>query len=181
MSFLVWGGFLAMVWMILFGRLTMAGALMGLVVGMAVAGFSRLTVARGFDQDRRPRSIPNPIRITRGAFSAIRLLGFFLVELTRANLELSRDVIRPHPKFHPGLVAVEVPELRPGEVVLMAAMISLTPGTITADVDRDASTLYVHSLYAGDLEGLRKGLRTYVDLIVAVRGSGPLPRGSGGS
>jgi multicomponent Na+:H+ antiporter subunit E len=181
MSILIWSGFLALVWVLLFGRVTVAGTLLGLVVGLAVAGFSRWTVARGAGEDRRARSIPSPIRLVRGSVAAARLLGFFLVELARANLELSRDVIRPNPEFHPAFVAFDVPELGPGETVLMAAMISLTPGTITVDVEREASTLYVHSLYAGDLEGLRQGLRKHVELIIAVRGSGPLPRGSGES
>lgn len=181
MSVVMWGAFLSLVWMLLFGRLTPASALMGLAVGLLVAGFSRWTVAQdgGEVGGRRSASFPSPARVARGSIAAVRLLGFFLVELTKANLQLSRDVLRPRPDFHPALLALDVPDLRPGEVVLLAAMISLTPGTISVDVERDASTLYVHSIYAGDLEGLRAGLREFADRIVAVRGERRSHLGSG--
>ena len=57
-------------------------------------------------------------------------------------------------------------------------MISLTPGTLTVDTDDLGETLYVHGLYADDPERIRRGLRSFSDLIRGASGREPLsPQG----
>lgn len=78
----------------------------------------------------------------------VRLPGFlarFVVDVLRANVQVARAVIAPRLDVHPGLVAVPT-ELRDGRLVLLANMVTLTPGTISVDVSRDSSILYVHAL-----------------------------------
>ena len=169
---------LALTWMLLFGELSPRSLLAGLAVGLAVTTFSR-SVLGGRGPRAPGRRVPGMGRLLHGAAAAARLLAVFAYEVVRANLELTRDILRPDPDLHPGFVAFEAPDLGPAESVVLATMISLTPGTITVDLDRDASTLYVHSIYADDVGRLHRTFRRFAELIHAVEGGGPRRSDSG--
>ena len=89
------------------------------------------------------------------------------------NLQLARDILRPHPPFQPGFLAYDASDLGPTETVLLANLVSLTPGTISVDLDDLGEMLYVHSLYAGDAEATRRGIRRLANLIHAALGEAP--------
>lgn len=71
---------------------------------------------------------------------------FFLRELTEANLQLVLIVLRPRDKMHPGIVAVPTRAATDLERTILANLISLTPGTLTLEIDEDESILYVHGI-----------------------------------
>jgi multicomponent Na+:H+ antiporter subunit E len=46
-----------------------------------------------------------------------------------------------------------------GEITLLASLIALTPGTLTLDVSRDRKTIFIHSMYAEEVEGVRRAIK----------------------
>lgn len=159
MGYLALNLVLALVWMFLSGGFTIGNLVVGLVVGY-------LGLAAG-------QPVLGSRRYVRGVVGSVKLVAVFLYELVVANLQLARDILRPVPPFEPGFVAFDVRDLPPVETVLLANMISLTPGTLTVDADDEAATLYVHSLYARDPERLREGFRAFADLIHGATGEPP--------
>jgi multicomponent Na+:H+ antiporter subunit E len=151
MSYFALNLLLAIVWTFLTGNLSVEGFIVGYVMGFIGLMFSRHVLGSG--------------RYVRGVIGIFRLLAVFVYELVVANLLLARDILRPVPPFKPGFVSFDVRDLPPLETVLLANMISLTPGTVTVDSDDDGSTLYVHTVYAQHPERIRAGFRKFANLI----------------
>ena len=78
---------------------------------------------------------------------ALGLAVFFSWELIRANLRLALDVATPSYQMKPGIVAVPLDATRDGEILLLAMLINLTPGSVALDVSDDRRVLYVHVMY----------------------------------
>ena len=77
----------------------------------------------------------------------VGLAAFFLWELVRANLRLALDVATPRYHMKPGIVAVPLDATTDAEVLLLAMLINLTPGSVALDVSPDRTMMYVHVMY----------------------------------
>jgi multicomponent Na+:H+ antiporter subunit E len=87
-----------------------------------------------------------PSRATLGSFfRATVFLPLLLVAVVRANLSLAAVVLDPRLPIAPSLVRVRRPEGAVG-TALLANAVTLTPGTLTVDVEDDH--LVVHALTA---------------------------------
>lgn len=86
---------------------------------------------------------------------------FFLKELFIANLKIAYDIITPHYRMQPTLLALPLNAKTDLEISLLANIISLTPGTLSIDISEDRSVLYVHTLYVkhGDVEQLKRSIK----------------------
>lgn len=116
-----------------FGLWSYEELILGLILSM-IAGF----VARTIFVKKSYRML-NPLRwiIFLGY-----LIGPFFVALTKANLDVAYRVITG--KIRPGIVKIS-PELKTDfGITLLANSITLTPGTLTVDVDNETNALYVH-------------------------------------
>lgn len=85
---------------------------------------------------------------------------FFLYELVVANLRIAWEVITPGFAMTPGIVRVTTRCQTDWEVMLLANTISLTPGTLSLEVDRDTNDLFVHALYVTTREDFQKQIET---------------------
>jgi len=93
----------------------------------------------------------NPVRWLTGIFYII--IPFFL-EMTKANLDVAYRVISGN--IRPGIVRIS-PGLKTDLGVLMLAnSITLTPGTLTVDVDDKTGDFFVHMLNVSDEAAKKK-------------------------
>lgn len=70
------------------------------------------------------------------------LIGPFFLALIKANLDVAYRVITG--KINPGIVKIS-PGLKTDlGITLLANSITLTPGTLSVDIDEDTNDLYVH-------------------------------------
>ncbi len=70
------------------------------------------------------------------------LIGPFFLALTKANLDVAYRVITG--KINPGIVKIS-PSLKTDlGITLLANSITLTPGTLSVDIDEDTNDLYIH-------------------------------------
>ena len=72
------------------------------------------------------------------------LLGWLVVEIVKANIAVIVRIVGPRHAIDPVLVTVKTTAKTDLGKALFANSITLTPGTVTADVDGD--TLKVHAL-----------------------------------
>jgi multicomponent Na+:H+ antiporter subunit E len=83
-------------------------------------------------------------------FRIVYALAYFLAELVLANLRLAWDVITPGLPPSAGIYRVTTQARTTAEFWIVANAISMTPGTLTLEVDIERHHLYVHTLYAED-------------------------------
>lgn len=77
------------------------------------------------------------------------ILGPFLFSLTKANLEVAYRIITG--KIKPGIIKIS-PKLKTDlGITLLANSISLTPGTLSVDIDKK-NNLYIHWLWVKNKE-----------------------------
>ncbi|MGI5860539.1 MAG: Na+/H+ antiporter subunit E [Myxococcales bacterium] len=107
----------------------------------------------------------------RAVPGALWLLAVFTWELTRASLRLARDVLRVRPRFEPAFIRLDATDLSPLQTVLFAALVSLTPGSVAVDIEDSSDALYVHALYAQDVERARRSMRSFARLIQRASGA----------
>lgn len=96
------------------------------------------------------------------------LIAYFLWELLKSNYAVALLVLRPRLALRPGILAYPLRVHRPGQITALANMISLTPGTLSVEVDADARTLYIHCIDATDPEAALAAPRRFEALIAEV-------------
>jgi len=77
---------------------------------------------------------------------ALRYCLLVLWDILTANFEVAVKVAGPMKKIRPGMVAVPLDIKSELGITLFASTISLTPGTVSAEVSEDKLWLYVHAL-----------------------------------
>lgn len=82
----------------------------------------------------------------RRVWALVKLIMLFIVELIKANIDVVKVVLRPKANHKPGIVAVRTNLETNVEITLLAALISLTPGTVSMDFSDDSKTIYIHAL-----------------------------------
>ena len=81
------------------------------------------------------------------------IIGPFFISLAKANLDVAYRVITG--KINPGIVKIS-PDLQTDlGITLLANSITLTPGTLSVDIDEDKNDLYIHWINVKD-DALKK-------------------------
>ncbi|WCN82904.1 Na+/H+ antiporter subunit E [Micromonospora sp. LH3U1] len=125
-------GWLLVVWNLLWGDINWANLIGGLLVGGAVLVFFPLP-AVSFGGRLRPRAL---------LVFAVR----FAVELVSASLHVARIAVQPGYRPRGAIIAVQLRVPTDLNLALTAEAVSLVPGTLILEVDRDSGTLYLHVL-----------------------------------
>jgi len=131
---------LAAVWLLLQESLAVpqliAAALLGLIVPRLLHGF--IGTSSG---PRAPRV-------------ALRLLFIVLWDIVLSNLTVARIVLTPGAKPRPAWVRVPLDLQHPTAIVLLATIITTTPGTVSCIVDEARREILVHALDCADPQAL---------------------------
>lgn len=77
-------------------------------------------------------------------------------ELLEASVIFAWEVVTPRNRINQGIVAIALRGVSDVMTTLVANAISLTPGTLTLEVHRDPTVLYVHVLHVHDIERMRR-------------------------
>jgi len=80
------------------------------------------------------------------AWWALRFLGYFLWHLAAASVQVAWLALRPGPPPRTAIIAARLRTRSDFVMTLVALTISLIPGSLVVEVDRFASTLYLHVL-----------------------------------
>jgi multicomponent Na+:H+ antiporter subunit E len=158
---------LTVVWVGLWGEVSWANVLGGLVVAVALVA-----------------ALPLPAAARQGTvrpLALLQLLGVFAWELVSSSAVVTAQVLCPRGQLRSAVLAVPVAGLSDRLVTVLANAVSLTPGTLSLEVDRPSSTLYVHVLNVPSgpdaLDGPRRSIARLQRLVVRALGT-PADRAS---
>jgi multicomponent Na+:H+ antiporter subunit E len=138
---------LALLWVLLWGHFDLYTFLAGVVVGFLLFALLGRTTRGSFVYPvRQVATLGYPKRVWR----LVRFAVYFLRILVVANWQVARLVLSPRMPIHPRFIRYEVGDLTPVQVTTLAATITLTPGTLAADLSPDGRFLYIHCINAPD-------------------------------
>jgi multicomponent Na+:H+ antiporter subunit E len=115
-----------------------------LVMGVVLALITGL-VARKFLCRYESYRLLNPIRLIQ---LLVYVPGPFFLELTKANLEVAYRVITM--KIRPGIIRVHSGLKTDLGIFMLANSITLTPGTLSVDIDEETNDLFIHNINVDD-------------------------------
>lgn len=139
---------LLLLWVLLNGSLASDVLVVGLVAAFIIAFLFRDGLAVVSELRTSPRAL----------FTTVRYVFFFIKELVKANLNVARIVLAPALPLKPGIVKVRTRlKSRMGRL-LLANSITLTPGTLT--VELDGEWLYIHwvTVESADIEAATQNI-----------------------
>ncbi len=116
--------------------------LLGAVISLVVAFFTHKLM-----RNRFPLYLFNPYRLL---IFLIYAFGPFFVAMAKANIDVAYRVITG--KIKPAIVKISPNFKSDAATTLLANSITLTPGTLTVDVDPKTHDLFIHWLYATNTE-----------------------------
>lgn len=141
---------LMIVWLVLAGGVT----LMNVLLGLAVVMFS---IFVGVRLDRTDRWWRKEDHRSLGVGDLLRRVGFailfvpiFLREVYSSALNVARHAVELESTMHPAIVRVPTRLQNRVAIVVLANLITLTPGTLTMDFDEGSNCYYVHCIDAGE-------------------------------
>lgn len=128
---------LVIVWLLMANTLTWGGLLLGTVLGVALP----ITTAPFWP--KRPT--------LRFGAPALAYVGVVLWDIVIANFQVAALILfRRSRDLRPRWLVIPIALDTPEAITVLAGTISLTPGTVSADVSADGRYLLVHALDVAD-------------------------------
>ncbi len=93
---------------------------------------------------------PDPPRLLRPGVAALLFLRV-IWDIVVANVEVARLVLGPADRLHPVFIELPLEIDDPFVATILASIITLTPGTLSVDIDRAQRVLLVHALDVADV------------------------------
>lgn len=154
---------LTALWLLAWGEVSLANVLSGVAVSAA------LLLALPPSASRSGPARVDPLAVAQ-------LVGYIAIQLVTSNVVMVREVLRPRPAPRHGVLAHRLRQPSDLVVTVMSNVIALSPGTMTVDVDRTSSTIYVHFLLLDDVDAARAALERLERLASrAIRPPRPTP------
>ena len=110
-----------------------------LVTGVFIAFFVAFITGDLFAT--RPGMLVHPMRYW---YFIAQYLPVFLWECLKANVDVAYRVVSPVLPIRPGIVRVKTALKSDTALTFLANSITLTPGTMSVDIDKENGILYVH-------------------------------------
>jgi multicomponent Na+:H+ antiporter subunit E len=137
---------LALAWVALSGQFTLESLLTGAVLGRLVL----LVLARGGVLPAREVG-----RVER----ALALLAYLQWQIVLANFRVALDVVRMRHRMQPGVIRLPLDVTTEGEILLLAAMINITPGSVALGLSDDHRVMYVHVMHMHSPDAARREIK----------------------
>ena len=120
-----------------------------LIIGIFVAGFFAFIIGDMFGQRL------HLFKHVERYFWFLYYIPIFLWECLKANIDVAYRVCHPDIPLNPGIVKVKTTLTSDTALTFLANSITLTPGTLSVDVDKENGFLYVHwiNVKKKDIEG----------------------------
>ncbi len=138
---------LAVVWILLQNEITAGMVVFGLILGIIIP---RITSVWWPDQ-------PQGFRLGK----MITYSGIVIWDIVVANIQVAWIVLTvPNSKLKPAWIVIPLKLKHPEAITVLAGTITLTPGTVSADLSDEGHSLLVHVLHTDDPDGVRDEIKT---------------------
>lgn len=94
---------------------------------------------------------PHPVAI-RGWPTLVRYAFLVLWDITLSNIAMARLLLGPTGRLQPAFFELPLDIDNPIAITVLANTITLTPGTVSADIDVEGRCILVHGLHVPDSE-----------------------------
>jgi multicomponent K+:H+ antiporter subunit E len=138
-------GVLFCVWLLLNHTLSPGHIMLGAALAVLIPMFTR-------------RFFPEPVYIGR-ARTIVRFLGTVLWDILVASLTVARLTFAPTSRLRPRFVRIPVSLPDDFALTALTSTISLTPGTVSAELAPDREHILIHALDVDDEEALVRTIR----------------------
>ena len=139
--------FVALIWLALVNEISVGAVVMALVLGVLMP---ILTAPFWPDAPRLRR----PLRLLEYA-------GVVVWDIVLANLQVARLILRvPNDQLRSRYVTVPLALTTPEAITVLAGTITMTPGTLSAELSADGRALLVHGLDVPDADALVAEIKT---------------------
>ena len=136
---------LAVCWLLLQHSVSPGHLLLGGLMGILVPLFTR-------------RFWPEHVHTGR-PLTALRFTGIVLLDILVANFSVARLSMSPLSALRPGFVRLPVELDSDFAVTILASTVSLTPGTVAAELSADRAHLIIHYLDCDDEAALVRSVK----------------------
>lgn len=126
------------------------------VIGFIV-GFIALTLTQPYQ---------NSSGYVKRFTSSITLCFTFIYQLIIGSFAVVWDVITPTHLSDPKIIHVPLDVQSDFQIMLLANLISLTPGSLTLDVSEDKSYLVVHAMFGKDEDAIISDIKNSFERLV---------------
>ncbi len=99
-------------------------------------------------------------------FAVLHFVYRFFVELFMANFAIAKLAFALKPKFSPHVIAVPLRLESDAAIALLAATITLLPGTVAMGVSEDKKLLYAHAIGEADIAKAKDSVSRIETLIL---------------
>lgn len=138
-------GFLALFWLVLADSWTFGSLSLALVLATLIPLFTAPW------WPGKPR-LRHPLRL-------LSYVALVVYDVILSSWQVARIILfLPPDQIRSAFVAVPTRLTSPEAVALLAGTITMTPGTLTADISSDGRTLLIHSLHAPNPDEVRDGI-----------------------
>ncbi|WP_425039467.1 Na+/H+ antiporter subunit E [Primorskyibacter sp. S187A] len=137
---------LTIVWVMLQNDITAGMAVFGLILGILIPWITSIWWP----------DTPQGFRMGKMITYTIMVLWDIII----ANIQVAWIVLAvPNSKLKPAWIAVPLELKQPEAITLLAGTITLTPGTVSADLSAEGHSLLVHVLHTDDAEAVRDEIK----------------------
>lgn len=134
-------------WLLLLNNVSLGGLLLGVALGTAIP-----LVTRAYWPER-PK-----VRSVR------RLAGYIVLvlhDIVVANITVAKIILfKSNHELAPAFITIPLDIRAPEAITLLAGTITMTPGTVSAELSADGRSILVHALDAPDPDAVREEIKT---------------------
>ncbi|MDV6373284.1 Na+/H+ antiporter subunit E [Deinococcus arenicola] len=143
---------LAIVWTLFVGEFSLRELAIGVLLGFAILSIFPLSLGTG--------------GYVRRTLAVVRFALFFVRELTVANVQVALFALRPHPPLHPMIIAYPLRLHGDNAQTVLAATITLMPGSVAMGFNPERTVLYAHTIGLGSVQEARASLKKVEDALL---------------
>lgn len=138
---------LAIVWVVLQNEISAGMFVFGLILGILIPWGTSIWWP----------DTPKGFRVRKMISYSILVVW----DIILANIEVAKIVLFvPNSKLKPAWIVVPLELRQPEAITMLAGTITLTPGTVSADLSDEGHSLLVHVLHTDDPDGVRDEIKT---------------------
>ncbi|MCK9604357.1 MAG: Na+/H+ antiporter subunit E [Candidatus Omnitrophica bacterium] len=123
-----------LVWILLSWSFQPMHLIIGVIVGILVS----VTTSDMFVKE------PKIFRNTKRYLWLLYYIPVFIWECVKANIDAALRLVHPDLPINPGIVKVKTTLKSDAGLVFLANSLTLKPGTMTVDIDKENGFLYIH-------------------------------------
>lgn len=105
----------------------------------------------------------SPLDYVRRLRALLLFTLYFIYAFVKANLSVALLILFvPVKKIGSSLFEYDISDLSRGEALFLSHLITLTPGTVTAKIDREGGKLTIHCLHRGEAKGVEEEITRFL-------------------